>query len=264
MSDNEKLIEEAYRQGRSDEKYSLAYAPPVFEKALGEATVTPTDDEREALAKLLDEIDSDWLMGEARPPYPSEMAHELILRGVGFRRSEVPEPSAEDYPDAEALAALRANAPEPSAIINEGTDDAWQAIADALGNLGYALNSHEETAAWVQQYLFTPEPQGEPSDAQDFKIDHELMHAGFLPRDRDRIRAALRAAGGVEEPEWEYGYTSKWGTITASSQADAESRAADHARGIADRRESGDLTYHGKVVKRIAGSKAGPWVPVEN
>lgn len=72
------------------------------------------------------------------------------------------------------------------------------------------------------------------------------------------------SAGVVtEEPEWEYGYTSKWGTIAASSRADAESRAADHARGIAEHRESGDLTYHGKVVMRIAASKPGEWVPVK-
>ena len=57
----------------------------VFEEAR-----TPTKDEREALAKLIEDIDSGWLMGEARNPYPSEMAHELIRLGVGFRRSEVP------------------------------------------------------------------------------------------------------------------------------------------------------------------------------
>lgn len=74
--------------------------------------------------------------------------------------------------------------------------------------------------------------------------------------------AEVRAQVVAEEPEWEYGYTSKWGTITASSQADAESRAADHARGIAQHRESGDLKYHGKVVKRIAAPKPGEWVPV--
>ena len=77
----------------------------------------------------------------------------------------------------------------------------------------------------------------------------------------ERIGAARAVV--AEEPEWEYGYTSKWGTITASCQADAESRAADHARGIADRRESGDLTYHGKVVKRIAAPKPGEWVLVK-
>lgn len=80
---NEKLIEEAYRQGRSDEKYSLAYAPPVFEKTLGEATLTPTDDEREALARAWDAGHRKgirWKRGDApENPY----------------RSEVPEPSTE-------------------------------------------------------------------------------------------------------------------------------------------------------------------------
>lgn len=75
--------------------------------------------------------------------------------------------------------------------------------------------------------------------------------------------AEVRAGVAAEEPEWEYGYTSKWGTIAASSQADAESRAADHTRGIAEARESGDLTYHGKLMKRIAASKPGEWVPVK-
>lgn len=98
MIDNEKLIEEAAKaiydaswQGFEGEVFSDVYARiafAVFEKAL-----TPTDEEREALAKLIDEIDSAWLTGEDRSPYPSEMAHELSRRGVRFRRTEAPEPT---------------------------------------------------------------------------------------------------------------------------------------------------------------------------
>lgn len=80
------------------------------------------------------------------------------------------------------------------------------------------------------------------------------------------LAAALRRTavqGPQGETEWEYGYTSKWGTIAAASQEDAETRAADLVCGITEARESGDLKHHGKVVKRIAASKAGPWMPVE-
>jgi len=76
-------------------------------------------------------------------------------------------------------------------------------------------------------------------------------------------RTEWEAEQDTEEPEWEYGYTSKWGTLAAASQADAETRAADYVRGITEARESGDLKHHGKLVKRIAASKAGPWMPVE-
>lgn len=47
-----------------------------------------TSDEREALAALIDDIDAGWLMGEARSPYPNELADELIRSGVGFHRSD--------------------------------------------------------------------------------------------------------------------------------------------------------------------------------
>lgn len=39
-------------------------------------------------------------------------------------------------------------------LINKDTDSAWQAIADALGRLGFVFQSHEEVAAWVSHYLF--------------------------------------------------------------------------------------------------------------
>jgi len=124
----------------------------------------------------------------------------------------------------------QASTPTDEPVIDDGTDDAWQAIADALGNIGYALNSHEQTAEWVQQYLFcrtvqgepadnghdgwcgcetcVPEPQGEPSDAQVkaalhalYAIRHPYSAPGEIADYGDEVvtamRAALRAAARV-------------------------------------------------------------------
>lgn len=88
--------------------------------------------------------------------------------------------------------------PEPSAeaVIDEETDAIWQAIADALGGFGQVLNSHDETAEWVQRYLFRrTTAQGEPSDAQ-VRAAHEAFWASAdITGGHDAMRAALRASG---------------------------------------------------------------------
>lgn len=94
-------------------------------------------DERETLAELI----SGFIEKTDDPsdlPKTRGLAEQIL---AGFRRSE--------------------------AVIDDETDAVWQAIADALGGFGQVLNSHDETAEWVQRYLFRrpAEPQGEPSDA---------------------------------------------------------------------------------------------------
>lgn len=98
MSDREKLIEEAaeaiareWRNVRSHEDMARA-AFAVFEKAH-----TPTDDEREALVAILEAP----LTEESHGRTFSEMLADVILIRFGFRRSEVPEPSAEGYAEFE-------------------------------------------------------------------------------------------------------------------------------------------------------------------
>lgn len=87
---NEKLIEEARRAhrqtpGSDDDKMRAALA--VFEKALGEATVTPTDDEREALAFVIEQGwgNPTW-DGKTLRPIDRQIADAVLA--AGFRRSE--------------------------------------------------------------------------------------------------------------------------------------------------------------------------------
>lgn len=62
-------------------------------------------------------------------------------------------------------------------------------------------------------------------------------------------------------PEWEYGYTSKWGTNPCEREL-AERRAEALRKSIASGNESGDLEYHGKLRRRRPEVPAGPWLPV--
>lgn len=109
MSDNEKLIErlravietatsdssivdsqmsctpEDYASGERDRTEAEAVRDAVI------AALTPTDDEREALAKLVAETS----IARGGPGYvtPSDIADAILA--AGFRRSVVPEPSTE-------------------------------------------------------------------------------------------------------------------------------------------------------------------------
>lgn len=146
----------------------------VFEKAH-----TPTDDEREALARLVDPgafIPFD--PGVVDPRWPAEVEHrqqearhhaDRILT-AGFRRSEVPEPSAEP-------------------VCEHGSP--LSALCDYAAR--YASGETDGTAPKHA------EPQGEPSDAQ---VLAALRAYASTPQQHgkgreDAIRAALRAAGGV-------------------------------------------------------------------
>ncbi|GAA1148027.1 hypothetical protein GCM10009651_35930 [Microbacterium natoriense] len=76
----------------------------------------PTNDEREALTDaalwdFADDLLDAWNIEDRNPPSLTEDFRDRFVSR--FRRSEVPEPSAEDYPDAEGLAVLRSNSSEP-------------------------------------------------------------------------------------------------------------------------------------------------------
>lgn len=66
----------------------------------------------------------------------------------------------------------------------------------------------------------------------------------------------------TEEPEWEYGVTTKRGMHEHPYLDGAERYAAAVRDEIEHGRVSGDLTHYGRVMKRTK-AKAGPWVPVK-
>lgn len=160
-------------------------------KALGWApALTPTDGEREALLELLGPI----------LHLPISEIRDRIL-AAGFRRSEVPEPRAEepDLPNGHApieklapfLARRIVGAPEGPTVTQEAI-----ALLDAMnaeGRIIYADYSR------LQDLISSSEPQGEPSDASVDAARSEIAaHMNYKTQPtRGAMRAALRAAGVV-------------------------------------------------------------------
>lgn len=159
------LSEDAREFRRKQARAALA----VFEEQQ-----KPTEDEREALARL---FDGHWMTplgkcacGWVHPQYGSRHLDPLYVRqhladavaAAGFRRPVSPEPSAdEDEIDPE---------------ICKGCDE-------------YDPHALCMVAA--------PEPQAEPTDAQVRAAAESLAHsAGYVPE--PMVRAALRAASSVQ------------------------------------------------------------------
>jgi len=117
---------------------ALKVALAVFEKALGEATVIPTDDEREELALL---IDPNALELHAYP-FPLDAADRVLA--AGFRRTEVQgEPS-----DAQVEAIRELESEIPDAYVQDDMDGpviilSEQAAKTALAALRDALSLRE-------------------------------------------------------------------------------------------------------------------------
>lgn len=207
---NERLIEEAAKAigearevviPRDDGCVSVADADDatlaraawaVFERAL-----TPTDDEREA---PIAEVAEAFRQHEGAPtwqddPVGRDAALRWHMRGyrdglaAGFRRSEVPEPSAE------TIANLRtwiAGEPFEVSQARTGQPVAKVPFAQQQGYLnGYAA-AVEHVAA-----ILDAEPQGEPSDAQVRSVWDALGPSVTVHLDFEDLRAALRAAGGA-------------------------------------------------------------------
>lgn len=141
------------------------------EKALGKATVTPTDDEREALVAAIDTVLSLVLPPNARAVLESAL-----------RRSEVPEPSGAIY-DAFGTVVTRADT-----AFELGREAGRSEPSADLAICG----CHRDGSELVTCARHTV-PEGEPSDAQ-VEAARDAYYATWGPHEI-KIRAALRAAG---------------------------------------------------------------------
>lgn len=133
-----------------------------------------------------------------------------------------------------------------------GFERTGNALVDQiLSAVAYAAKGAHSTASWGDgsEYGYGPVPPGESFE--------------WLIQQAANDAAERLAAGAVaEEPEWEYGVTTKWGMHAHPHLEGAERYAADVRAEIEQGRASGDLTFHGRVMKRTK-AKAGPWVPVK-
>lgn len=175
MDDNEKLIEEALRPMTDRDVTQNPAATRAFIRQLGDAlkaadkALTPTDDEREALAQVI--FDRSHTPEDALNLWDGDISKlaDAIL-AAGFRLSEVPEPSVEDQ------------GPAASCHL-------------CVGAGGY----EDHDGLWVECSCQRAEPQVEPSDALRDAIDHiqgavEFQDAINPEAVRVVIDAALRAA----------------------------------------------------------------------
>lgn len=196
MTDNEKLIKEAAtrllkdvnpKHGRPVNSQLAAdirlVAGAVFEKAH-----TPTDDERGALAekiKLAGHLAAEMMVfqGDSYPvkaiPYTSFL-HILD----GFRRTSVPEPSA----DAEVIGEWFTSSHGVAVVAVAPMTDRGPAVM-----VDGRVISPNDVAALVEF-----KAQGEPSDAQVLAAD-DAMLSFRSGTQHEMIRAMLRAASAITE-----------------------------------------------------------------
>lgn len=161
----------------------------VFEKAH-----VPTDDEREALARLVDPgafvsldpavVDPRWL-AEVEHRQQEARHHAERIAAAGFRRSEVPEPQGDDRTHEFANMAAIMGIPEPQ---GEPSDAQVDTIATAIAVAANADYWTDEIAEWEGAEAWYREA-----------YPNERPHMAYEDREqfRKQARAALRAAGGV-------------------------------------------------------------------
>ena len=116
---------------------------------------------------------------------------------------------------------------------------------------GFEAATDEELIGLVSMYAREP--------GELFESPAPLFAVGHLMRALEAMLARQSADTG--SAEWEYGYTTKWGTYAASSKGHAEASASALRESIAGGQESGDLKHHGHIVRRII-PKRGDWIPV--
>ncbi|MDR6867661.1 hypothetical protein J2Y69_002265 [Microbacterium resistens] len=165
--------------------------------ASGSSGVAPTDDKREVHRRVIDLWFATWRdIGKVSPAL--EVAIDSLEGMVsdaldaGFRRSEVPEPSA--------APAMDEKAPEPQGACPQCRR------TDGQHKLGcgerFDPEVHDELTRERDHHGIDPKPQGESSDAQvlaafnaffGLEVDH--VSEGTATR----MRAALRAAASVTE-----------------------------------------------------------------
>ncbi|WP_406245831.1 hypothetical protein ACI7YT_12385 [Microbacterium sp. M] len=188
------LSEAARERRRKQARAALA----VFEKAHA-----PTDDEREALASLLDELHDPrvteggcefrgwnygWRPGDARR-VNADVVDPIL---ASHRRSEATEPQDEPSDDERAVQECY-------------DEDTLRMVFDALVEVTGSEVTADDCIHGMQNagILFrerVSETQGEPSDAQ-LQAAAEAFSLAPFSNDEDGVlaplRAALRAAGGV-------------------------------------------------------------------
>ncbi|MBE7953604.1 hypothetical protein ILP86_04620 [Microbacterium sp. R1] len=149
--------------------------------------VTPTDDERKAIAQVIlpvfDQLAS-AVYGDG-PYSEAESALEAadLLSAAGFRRSVVPEPSAEVLSDW-----FTSSHGVAVAAVKPMTDRGPSVMVDGR------VISPNDVAALIE---FKAQP--EPSDAQVEAAWSVLEQNGLTVLERSNVRAALRAAGVVTQ-----------------------------------------------------------------
>lgn len=92
----------------------------------------------------------------------------------------------------------------------------------------------------------------------------EVLHGSELIEALADAHEAAYSQKVEPEPEWEYGYTSKWGSQACVSLGQARHMGAALRGRIAAGTEGGDLEYHGKPVRRRRAQGPGEWEPVED
>ena len=180
-------------------------AAKVVEKAL-----TPTDDEREALLAALYEEGFSGC-GEEIGTHETVIFVEYVpdvAARLGFRRTEVPEPSAEGYAEFEDWEQEMFRH-QPVLSMHDGSIAGCQCLDRVFVKGREDWGTHLAT---IITSRLTAEPQGEPSDAQveagcvAFYEDATGLtswrrlvsfDAVLAERYRNGVRRALRAAGGV-------------------------------------------------------------------
>lgn len=177
---------------------------------------TPTDDEREALAEVIEVLDT-------HGQWPVDQITEAVLV-AGFRRTEVPEPSTArgksggKYTDTQVLYMVLL-------ALEEGLEGVrWQDLDDLLvkmiaehwGTADEDTSPDEAEAAFAQlephipDHMRTSEPQGEPAGARVRAVALAIRNGMYLDEARVEVLAedegeffdqvalaALRAAGEV-------------------------------------------------------------------
>ncbi|GAA1149341.1 hypothetical protein F6W69_10560 [Microbacterium oxydans] len=186
QTDNKKLIEEAKTGLAAFDEYwgnggpvDAAYGLPwemirrllaVFEKAL-----TPTDDEREtAVSRAYNAVtgqdDETW-----NPDKTLDALNELWDSAAGFRRSEVPEPSAEGYAEFENWEQEMFRH-QPVLSMADGSIAGCQCLDRVFVKGREDWGTH---LASIVTSRLSHEPQGEPSDAQ-VHVDHAFVQTGAV------------------------------------------------------------------------------------
>lgn len=165
----------------------------VFEKAH-----TPTDDERNALAVIVAYVEDDY-QREHGTLNGSALATADAILAAGFRRTDVPEPSAECPQPCMHLSQEDARegrtCAEHPCTCREPQGEPSQRCTYCGEDFPQPVSLHHTESECVQ---------GEPSDTQvqaalgvwrEYPGDH--IERSSTDWNRDRMRAALRAAGAV-------------------------------------------------------------------